>query len=199
MRRNNLLATGMLSALLAVSACSAPTDAGPGATDPSAGTGIGAGAHPDERPTADVGASQLAAAERARREAARNGSEEAGRGVETAPGTAAAEPAETSGAQDGAGVQGAPPAAVRTLPAAGPAATPSVPAPSPAGSRDADTEDADQAVPDDADDPETRSPGSGDSRPDGWSHPGDRREERLPAPAERRAPDRSGSGGAAPQ
>jgi hypothetical protein len=73
MRRNSLLATGMLLALLATSACSAATDPN-SATPANAGAAVGSVASDT---SAEVGASQLAAADKAKAVASKKAEDEA--------------------------------------------------------------------------------------------------------------------------
>src|SRR3712207_5556730 len=123
MRRNILLATGMLFALLAATACGAATD--PGVLPPATATaGTMAESGTSDRPTADVGASQLAAAERARAAAARKAEEEAKRKAAEEAAMKAEQEAARKAAEVAADKAPTDPAAPKGAPAAveGPAA-----------------------------------------------------------------------------
>lgn len=177
MRRNALFATGMLFALLATAACTAPSDADSVRTSVPADSGVAIGADPNERPTADVGASQLAAAERAR-EAARKSGEAAAQNGGEATGAATAEPSATA-SLDAAPQDPAQPPRTHVPATAGPTGATATPTPVPTGSGDSEDGDPEDADPEDGVS-ETEEPDSWDSGSDVGSHPRDRREDRRP-------------------
>lgn len=117
MRRNNLLAAGMLTVLLATSACGSVTGApnSPAQSSGSASAGVEASSSTQPDKSAEVGASQRAAAEKAEAAAAAEAT-----AVETAQKTAEEAPAAS------------PVAAAVPVPAVAPAVVAAAPKPAPA-------------------------------------------------------------------